>query len=453
MLAPTHSVFGIFLTLIILAVFGVQWGLHWTIILFAILGAIIPDIDHPRSIIGKLFLPISIPLERRYGHRTITHSLIGWAISSILFAVFVLFGVFIFGFVLKYDVGGWVLAPRWIAAFTISYFSHLVLDMLNPRGSQMFWPDSGRDVIPRNPKFRPESGARIEFLIFFIFVALMFLAFPISKYGITSSLRWLLATPGSAIEEYKTYKNHAYLEFTGIMSETREPISGTGEILDVNNKRLVILLKDVGHRTSDIGQIYTISDELAADIIASHVRVKRTNIPIKMEKKEFVNESREYLLSLIPRNALVSGVVHLPEGMEIDFSKTLDIGLRTLDRYKTMQQKGNDLILSFASKEQIEKLALTEYFDLQKKKDQAELSSLYAQAEKARGQINELESGKGLTSLGKELLQSKEEAGKQKVQLAELNSQLGEINVKIEELKIKMKARKFVFSGEVYLRQ
>mgnify|MGYP001344715745 CR=1 FL=1 len=444
MLAPTHSVFGIFLTLIILAVFGVQWGLHWTIILFAILGAIIPDIDHPRSIIGKLFLPISIPLERRYGHRTITHSLIGWAISSTIFAALVLFVVWILGFVSDLGFSILDLAPRWVAAFSISYFSHLVLDMLNPRGSQMFWPDPGRDVIPKNPKFRPESGARIELLIFFIFVALMFLAFPISKYGIVSSLRWLLATPGSAIEEFKTYKNHAYLEFNGIMGETRTPVEGAGEILDVSNKRLVILYK---------GTVLTISDELAADITASHVRVKRTNTSIKMEKKEFVKESREYLLSLIPRNALVSGVVHLPEGMEIDFSKTLDIGLRTLDRYKTMQQKGNDLILSFASKEQIEKLALTEYFDLQKKKDQAELSSLYAQAEKARGQIGELESGKGLTPLGKELLQSKEDAGKQKVQMAELTSQLNEINVKIEELKIKMKARKFVFSGEVYLRQ
>ena len=80
MLAPTHSIFGIFLTLIILAVFGVEWGLHWTIILCSILGAIIPDIDHPRSMIGKLFSFISIPLERKYGHRTITHSLIGWAI-------------------------------------------------------------------------------------------------------------------------------------------------------------------------------------------------------------------------------------------------------------------------------------------------------------------------------------------------------------------------------------
>ena len=46
-----------------------------------------------------------------------------------------------------------------------------------------------------------------------------------------------------------------------------------------------------------------------------------------------------------------------------------------------------------------------------------------------------------------------EDAEKEKVQLAELDSQLNENGVKIDELKAKMKARKFVFSGEVYLRQ
>jgi inner membrane protein len=432
MLAPTHSVFGIFLTLIILAVFGVQWGLHWSIILFAILGAIMPDIDHPKSIIGKLFYPISVPLERRYGHRTITHSLAGWAIFSFIFALIMIIPSFVIRnseFV--------ILAPRWIAAFSISYFSHLVLDMFNKRGSQMFWPDPGRDVIPKNPKYRPESGAGIELLIFFILLALMFLAFPISKYGIASSLRWLLATPGSAIEEYKGLKTHAYLEFKGIMSETREPIEGEGEILDVTNQRLVILYK---------GNIYTISDELAADILASNVRVKKTSVPIRTERREYQNESREYLLSQIPRGALVSGTIHLPEGMDIK-------GPSSPGAYKVIEQKGNDIILSFASRSQIEKLGLTEYFDLQKKKDQIELNGLYTQAARVRGQINEVESGKGLTPLGKELLLSKEDAEKQKVQLAELNSQLGEISVKIEELRIKMRARKFVFSGEVYLRQ
>lgn len=184
------------------------------------------------------------------------------------------------------------------------------MDMFNRRGSQMLWPDPGRDVIPRNPKFRPESGSKAEILIFIILLGLMILALPISKYGIASSLRWLLATPGSAIEEFKSMKTHAYLDFKGIMGETREPVAGKGEILDVSNKRLVILYND---------NVYTLSDELAADIFTSHVRVKKTTISIKTEKKEFKSESREYLLAQIPKGALISGTVHLPEGMEITF--------------------------------------------------------------------------------------------------------------------------------------
>lgn len=312
----------------------------------------------------------------------------------------------------------------------------------------MFWPDSGRDVIPKNAKFRQESGSKMEILVFLILLALMFLAFPISKYGIVSSLRWLLATPGSAIEEFKTIKTHTYLDFSGMKSETREPISGKAEILDVNNKRLVILYKAPALRSSksEGGIVYTLSDELAADIIATHVRAKKTNIPIKTERREFKDRSREYLLSQIPGSALVSGIVHLPEDMQITFPDNPSA-------YKTLEQKGNDLILSFASRKQIEDLALNQSFDLQTKKDQVELSILNAQADKTRLQIKELESGKGLTPLGKSLLLSREEAEKQKIQLAELSGQLNEISVKIEEQKLKMKARKFVFSGEVYLRQ
>jgi inner membrane protein len=110
MLAPTHSAFGVFLTLIILAVFGIQWGLHWTIILCAILGSILPDIDHPKSVIGRIFKFISVPLERRYEHRTITHSLIGWAIASAIFALIILFGILVIwisGFVWDLEIGIW----------------------------------------------------------------------------------------------------------------------------------------------------------------------------------------------------------------------------------------------------------------------------------------------------------------------------------------------------------
>jgi len=61
--------------------------------------------------------------------------------------------------------------------------------------------------------------------------------------------------------------------------------------------------------------------------------------------------------------------------------------------------------------------------------------------------------GGGLTPLGRKMLLSKEDIEKQQSQLAELKGQFDEIYVKIDELRIKIKARKFVFSGEVYLRQ
>jgi len=434
MLAPTHSVFGIFLTLIILAVFGIQWSLHWSIILFAIFGAILPDIDHPRSVIGKMFAFISIPLERRYGHRTITHSLIGWAISTAIFGFIIMLLVWILGFFTSSTILSF--APWWISAFSISYFSHLVLDMFNPRGAQLLWPDQSRDVIPRNSKFRPESGSRVEVLFFFIIFALMLLAFPISKYGISSSLRWLLATPGSAIEEFKSQKTHSYLEFKGVLSETKQPIDGTGEILDSVNKRLIILYKN---------KVYTLSDELAADILATHVRVKRTLVAIKIQYKEFKDKTYDYLLSQIPKEALVSGTIHLPKGMEIKFP----IFPTT---YKIMEQKGDDLILRFVTKDQIKKLALSDFFEIQRRKDLAELSKLRADADKIRVQIKNIHDTQGLTPLGKEILQNKDDSEKQRTQAAQLKSELEGVNIRIEETNLKIKNSKFIFSCEVYFR-
>ncbi|NQU18092.1 MAG: hypothetical protein HQ564_08525 [Candidatus Saganbacteria bacterium] len=55
--------------------------------------------------------------------------------------------------------------------------------------------------------------------------------------------------------------------------------------------------------------------------------------------------------------------------------------------------------------------------------------------------------------MGQSILMSKEEIEKQNQKLAELKSILEEVNVKIDEVKLKIKSRKFVFSGDVYIRQ
>ena len=96
MLAPTHSIFGVFLTLIILGVFGIPSSLHWPVLLCAVIGSLAPDLDTEKSLVGKLFPFISEPIERKFGHRSVTHSIIGWAIASVIFSLLLAFFLFIY---------------------------------------------------------------------------------------------------------------------------------------------------------------------------------------------------------------------------------------------------------------------------------------------------------------------------------------------------------------------
>ncbi len=55
----------------------------------------------------------------------------------------------------------------------------------------------------------------------------------------------LLLTPEAAIAEYKHSPTATFVEFEGIWSATKQPIKGTAEILDVQNKRLVVVLRSL----------------------------------------------------------------------------------------------------------------------------------------------------------------------------------------------------------------
>ena len=46
------------------------------------LGSLLPDLDTAHSGLGRWAKPVSRQLERRFGHRTLTHSLIGLALLA-----------------------------------------------------------------------------------------------------------------------------------------------------------------------------------------------------------------------------------------------------------------------------------------------------------------------------------------------------------------------------------
>lgn len=60
----------------------------WKLSLVSGVMAIIPDLDEPKSRFGKPLFIISIPLNKIFGHRTFTHSLLFMGIVGIITALF-----------------------------------------------------------------------------------------------------------------------------------------------------------------------------------------------------------------------------------------------------------------------------------------------------------------------------------------------------------------------------
>ena len=131
MMAPTHTVFA---TLSI-GLFGavINTPLSPIAYSFAALGSVLPDIDTTGSGIGKMFLPLSTFLERKYGHRTITHSLLGTMIFALIFSPMLLFH-----------------GSSFYNCLVFGILNHIILDAVNKTGVPLFYPHLIRAVIPNN---------------------------------------------------------------------------------------------------------------------------------------------------------------------------------------------------------------------------------------------------------------------------------------------------------------
>lgn len=105
----------------------------------AVVGALLPDLDIPGSLITRLSVggaqPLMLParwLNRRYGHRGALHSLRGWGAVAALTLPLSFLG-------LTQGVG---LALWW--GLTLGYGSHLVGDAMTRSGIPLLYPDRRR---------------------------------------------------------------------------------------------------------------------------------------------------------------------------------------------------------------------------------------------------------------------------------------------------------------------
>ena len=94
--------------------------------LAASLGGLLPDIDHPESVVGRRVRLISVPLSAIFGHRGFTHSLLAVALIGLLVTQVPLYG------------------QSWWVPICVGYLSHILGDALSASGVPLLYPVSKR---------------------------------------------------------------------------------------------------------------------------------------------------------------------------------------------------------------------------------------------------------------------------------------------------------------------
>lgn len=111
----------------------------WPIGLAAtLLGSLLPDIDHPKSMLGSKLWFISIPISDLFGHRGMTHSLIAATLAWIAISM-------------TWWWATWTALV--VSGLACGYLSHLLADYFTRPGIPLMWPDKKRYCAPKEWSF------------------------------------------------------------------------------------------------------------------------------------------------------------------------------------------------------------------------------------------------------------------------------------------------------------
>ncbi|MBM7555959.1 metal-dependent hydrolase [Halanaerobacter jeridensis] len=166
----THSAFGLLFTLItvkIIVLFDlvdISYLLNGSLFngtlikfyLAAVVGALMPDLDHAQSKMGQLLWFISKPLKF-FGikHRGLTHSLVGIVLFNLLSKQLV--------------THNWIEITTWWG-LNIGYISHIVADMMNVQGLPLLFPNDKRFKFHSNIT---TNSWQEQFLVFIVSLAII----------------------------------------------------------------------------------------------------------------------------------------------------------------------------------------------------------------------------------------------------------------------------------------
>ena len=281
MTLPNHIAGGIVFTGVFGAFAGVNILNHPGLIVMTIAAATFPDIDVPSSIWGRTFKPISKAINRRFGHRTITHSLL-----------FMLLGYGAVAGAMKVFESE---AP-YPTVFLLAYSSHLIFDMMTVQGVPLFYPyNKAPCVIPSDPKLRlRSSNPRSEIAVFGFFIISGIFLQPLMADGFWTSYNRLFGTMTHLQSEFE--KADDLLEVTYRYREATTEYSGSGLAIECTGTVAVLWNPDSGWQRLDASPT---SPRTILEIVPEH-----TGRKFNLARKSFVAISPDSLDRLTRNSTL-----------------------------------------------------------------------------------------------------------------------------------------------------
>jgi inner membrane protein len=270
----------------------------------AVLGSQIPDLDTTESWIGRALFPIAWMIERRFPHRTITHSFLSLLIVGALASPLMLIH--------------W----HYWAALVIGHFCGWFSDAFTKSGVAAFYPNPARLVIPGNPRARLSTKSTAEYWVLATAVIIAVVSINLtSAGGISESFaKAFFNDTATAAKLFHKYGSSRVISVAveGLNIRSSKSVSGQFVVLEADETNLI------AESASD-GNLYKIGSSPDVQIQATRVKAE-VGEPIRLKSQsQTINEiALEEWLKRLPSNAYLSGSLLLDDMQSIRLNPSLE---------------------------------------------------------------------------------------------------------------------------------
>lgn len=285
----------------------------------SILGSQLPDLDTSTSLIGQICFPISRWIEKRYPHRSLTHSFL----ATIAIAVCC--------------IPLWQLGWKYWAALPMAHLITCFADTFTKQGVQLFFPAPVWCVCGSNPNRRLTTGGTGEYWVLAAAIALLIVGLNITSTGglelkVTQFLG--LKEGNQRVYNTKASSNHLYIQIEGARASDRLPINKRYFVLGQSGANYVVM---------DGEGIYKINEQIVTTKTSIEIgdKASTTTQQLAFDDESPIETLQQLQLQNPSSLIVLSGqlMVDMPEDIQIETD---------VNKFTTTKLSSDTLTLEFA---------------------------------------------------------------------------------------------------------